>query len=104
MDVFNLGLLAGQLMANRQSSPKCPACGKPESVKQTCNHCGHEYTEEEMKEVDITLKQVLVVGGFLLLGGWVLFTLLYWMAEGNTLVEVLKGQVEWVKELFGRIA
>ena len=83
------------------ATDKCPKCQKDEDIKQVCRHCGYEYVEEESNGWDYVRGLAVIfltISCFL----WVVLTLMDWIAgveHGTTLVDVLKGQVEWVKLL-----
>jgi uncharacterized protein (DUF983 family) len=66
--------------------PTCPSCGKDESIKKLCRHCGYEYSENDSSLVVV----VSIIGAVLIimmLSGFVL-----WLDNGGsqTILEILK--------------
>ena len=82
------------IIINNSSShseiPRCPSCEKPEDIKEVCNHCGHEYKQEENKSsiIDFMFNALIVIIVFFILGN-VVFWLLNNTINGDdiTLVE-----------------
>jgi uncharacterized protein (DUF983 family) len=77
----------------------CPKCGKGEDARVVCHHCGYEYPEDDMS---LTGPEKAVVAIIIVVVIWVVLTLIGWLAvtmadDGGTLMDVLRGQVEFMK-------
>lgn len=78
---------------------RCPNCHKEEDVKEVCKHCDFEYpSEESLSWQDICMGLLFVFMFF-----WLIGTLLCWFANSSmhdsTLLDILKGQWEWLTNL-----
>jgi predicted RNA-binding Zn-ribbon protein involved in translation (DUF1610 family) len=80
-----------------QSEDHCPSCGKVESIKEVCRHCGHEY-EESSSALGTVMFTFLIL--FVIFGGaWAFITTLEWIiGDTNSLTEVLRSQYEWLSK------
>ena len=80
--------------------PTCPNCGKPEKKKTICAHCGYTYEPDGGFFWGCASVVLIIVFAV-----WLLLTLGYWMLNSDmygddfTLLNVLKGQWEWVRHL-----
>lgn len=76
----------------------CPSCGKPESIKRICRHCGHEYHYSPVSNLTLTVIILCVAAGI-----YVFFTVAYWLLEQDlthpTLLDVLKIQASFFSNL-----
>ena len=77
---------------------KCPACGKDESIKEVCGHCGHVY--EKTDDGNFLLELAAIVSVVLIVS-WFCVTVIYWMSERNdeTLAQILLEQWEFIRGL-----
>ena len=79
---------------------KCPKCRRNENIVEVCRHCGYEYEESDWTWRDVLITVCIVVVGF-----WLLITVLYWFFQsGNyygdkTLVEIIVSQWNWLTKL-----
>jgi len=83
-------------------SYRCPQCHAVEDIKRTCRHCGYEYAEGS----GLDWRGWLVVIGAFVTVGWLIITILDWLGGGSSpygqrdsLVEVLRGQWGWLKQI-----
>lgn len=77
--------------------PKCPECGEPENIKQTCRHCGYEYDEDN----ELNFKDVLFIMFAVIVFVWAIITLMMWFAEreNTSLIGLIIAQIKAVMEL-----
>jgi len=101
----NMALMGGAAIMMNQAAQNnnddedvCPACGKPESIKVVCGHCGHEYavdSDDGGVDVDLIVLAVIV---------WVLFTIIWWLMDQcinprPTLLDILRTQWNFLRGL-----
>lgn len=85
---------AGARPLNASEPPHCPECGRLENTVTTCRHCGHEYAEDDAGFLP------LIMGlGIVATAVYFLWTMASWFIGDASLVEVLKAQWEWLKNL-----
>jgi hypothetical protein len=78
----------------RTEKSTCPSCGKPESIKETCNHCGYQYERENDGVLVVLFIVILAIVGLF----WFCFTCLDWFLCGNCgISDILGNQIDWIK-------
>jgi RNA polymerase subunit RPABC4/transcription elongation factor Spt4 len=79
----------------------CPKCHKKEDIISVCKNCGYIYPEDEETPTWKTVVWIFII----LIGVWVLVTLLSWMADYDkrTLIQMINAQGEWFVHLIHRI-
>lgn len=81
----------------RPSEDTCPKCGKEEDIVTTCRHCGYEYEDQPQTFGQVFFSVIVVIVGI-----WVLSTLLWWLVvnfDNQSLWEILQAQWEWIKAI-----
>lgn len=78
---------------------RCPECGKEEDLKTVCRHCGHEYEDDEPIGFLGWVIGISILGLIV----WFILTMIFWfvgsLVDGDTLLDVLKSQWEFISNL-----
>ena len=82
-----------------EENERCPKCGKPEEIVEVCKHCGHEYEYEEDIGIIAKIISIAILIFVLIFIAWFLLTLLFWLVEGGSLEEILRGQWEYLSRM-----
>lgn len=83
---------------HRSEPSRCPNCNEIESTDIVCNHCGYHYPKEGTLR---TFWVVLILLSILLIGGWIMWTLIDWFTSSpqKSLMDILRSQWDFITHM-----